>query len=191
MDILAPPGPLPIIKHITPDSRHYERWEGKTPRPVIAVVLHSTEGVDSRRWLSTDPASRVSIHVLIQRDGTRIGIVNYADVANHVGYAVAPYDNENCMGIEWENASSALTGRVQAYTPTQLSTGAHWVATILYSYGLTWANVVRHGDIANNPVGRRSDPVGPFPMEVLRVRVGQWLAYWAVCSPEERARTII
>jgi N-acetyl-anhydromuramyl-L-alanine amidase AmpD len=193
---LVAPGPLPVIKHLTPDAHHFYPWNGHTPRSIYGIVLHSTAGTDSRRWLSTDPASvdpvsgiGVSIPILVQRDGTRINIVDYADVAVHVGIAREPWHNSNALGIEFENRSDTL-GHTQPYPAVQIETGAHALATLMYSYGVPWARVVRHGDIALPP-GRRTDPIGPFPLDVLHVRAQAWLDYWAVCSEAERVRTII
>ncbi len=185
---LTPPGEVPVIVHLKPDLLHFQEWHEPRPRLISGVVLHSTMGRDSRRWLSTDPASSVSIHALGQPDGTRVNIVNYADVAWHVGEAVAPWTNATTLGYEFENRSNGGLIK-EPYPAVQIATGAHWLATVMYSYGIPWERVVRHGDVAR-PVGRRIDPVEPFPWDAFRRITEQWLFYLQYCSADERTQAI-
>ncbi len=186
----AQPGPLPRIVHLPPAPDHYAAVPvGSRPRPKTKIVLHDTVGTDSRAWLSTTSRPPVSIHVLIARDGTRYNIVNYQDVAWHVGNARAGYWNSNCLGVEFESTNDK--GRpVVPYTAAQYATGGHLLATWLYSYGLAWAaDVVRHGDIAL-PAGRRHDPWG-LDVPRLHAGAGAWLAFFYAVPAVERGRYII
>jgi N-acetyl-anhydromuramyl-L-alanine amidase AmpD len=182
----AQPGPLPVIDHsYRADQHHYT--ENRT-KPIGFAVIHNTEGVDSRAWLSTTPGSGVSIHVLVDRAGVRWNIVDYNDTAWHVGNATPPYSNANCLGLEFENRSNAW-GVVEPYPEAQLNTAAHCVATWEFSYGIPWYRVVRHGDIAV-PYGRRHDPSN-LDMNDFHARIAAWLAFFRSLPPSEHAKYII
>lgn len=162
------PGPLPVVDHTwRADARHYTKGR---PRVRIAgvtvisdkleyIVLHSTVGRDSRRYLTIDPSTQVSAHILIARDGRRYNLVDYNDTAHHVGQAKAGYRNSNCIGAELENINGHPSGVREPYTTGQINTLAHWTATILFSYGLPLDSIRHHGEIAL-PKGRRTDPIG-------------------------------
>lgn len=62
------------------------------PRSTAAIkiiVLHSTAGSleSSLDWLTTNPDSVVSVHRLVDRDGTIYKIADDARVCNHVGFS--------------------------------------------------------------------------------------------------------
>lgn len=148
------PGPLPQIVYVRADRHHYQPGRRE---PIAYAVLHNTESAgDSTAWLSTDPNSAVSAHVLVRRDGTRVNLVDYTDTAWHVGVSRSGISNANSLGLEFENASNGQ-GTQEAYSAAQLNTAAHCVATWLISYGLPLEHVVCHRDIAWPP-GRRRDP---------------------------------
>lgn len=185
-----PPGPLPRISHAYPaDALHFT--PGRRGHAVTKAVLHNTEGLDSRAWLSTASSPPVSIHALIARDGVRYNLVNYADTAYHVGEAVAGYSNTNCLGVELESRNRP--GRaIVPYTIAQYNTLAHLLATWLISYGLDYnRDVVCHRDIAL-PAGRRHDPSG---LDLARVRreTAAWVAFIRALAlvPAEQAKWII
>jgi N-acetylmuramoyl-L-alanine amidase len=182
------PGPLPIISHeIRADKQHYQA--GRT-KPISYVILHNTEGVDSRAYLSTSsPAGHeVSIHVLVDRAGKRWNIVDYADTAWHVGVAQPPVSNANSLGIELENRSNGM-GVVEPYPEAQLNTAAHCVATWMFSYGIPWYRVLRHADVAL-PRGRRHDPASLDMMD-FRERIDAWLTFFRALPQAEQGRYII
>ena len=177
----AQPGSLPAIHHTyRADAKHYTKGRWRIPLLGISdrieyAVLHNTEGRDSRAWLSTTSNPPASIHALIDRAGARWNIVDYNDTAWHVGKARSPYRNSNSLGLELENRSNPR-GVSEDYTPAQINTAAHWLATVMFSYGIPWLNVVRHGDIAL-PAGRRADPSN-FPMDDFRLRTDAWLLFF-------------
>jgi N-acetyl-anhydromuramyl-L-alanine amidase AmpD len=82
------PGVVPRIEHRRVAADHY--WPGQGRRKT-KVVIHNTVGTDSAAWLSTSSVPPVSAHVLGRRDGSRLNLVDYADIAFHVGNARAGY----------------------------------------------------------------------------------------------------
>lgn len=196
---LTPPGPLPVVKHRAADKGHFHagRWENGKLYAITYIVLHNTVGTNSLDWLSTTSKPPVSIHALVDdtEPFTCWGIVAPADTAYHVGCALDPYDNPNCLGVEIENLSDPSTGKYP-YPEGQLNVVAHRVACWLYSYGLTWETaVVRHGDIAvycpDKPnagkLGRRADPytLDTGPGSFLYQRTHEWLTFFHQVPPED------
>lgn len=158
--------PLDIID-LPADSRH---TGGTRPLSTIEfIILHSTEGVDSRKWLSTDPNSVVSIHRLIQRTpldpikgyGGVYKILPDEAIANHVGYGTlgnyGPGKPKNLntvtLGIELERYGS------QGYTAYQYDMCAAQIAEWWGLFG--FLPILSHRQV--DPT-RRTDPVGlDFP----------------------------
>lgn len=133
--------PLKIIDKPA-DTKHYSR--GRLSYEFI--VLHDTEGTDSRNWLSTASVPPVSIHRLIARDGTIYKIVPDEDTAYGCGYSYLGGKNyyqslnERSLQIELENLG---TKGPQDYPMPQLQSTAlqivEWYAKfgtlpILYHY---------------------------------------------------------
>ena len=115
-----PPPPDPVKEAIVPDyapatwlpSPNF--WEGR-PGPIRYIVLHTTQGTDSRGWL-TNPNSQVSAHYLIQRSAV-YQLVREQDCAWHAGIIVGTpttplYDGSNpnleSIGIEMEGFAADL-----------------------------------------------------------------------------------
>ena len=71
--------------------------------PVDSIVIHSTGGSlrGSLEWLS-NPASKVSAHYLIARDGTVYKLVPVSRSAWHAGRCRVPNANSRSVGIEME-----------------------------------------------------------------------------------------
>ncbi len=74
--------PLPITE-LPADARHHG---GLRRHPIQFIVLHTTEGHDSRRYLSTDPSSQVSCHRLIRTNERIYKILP----DNYVAYCQGP-----------------------------------------------------------------------------------------------------
>lgn len=153
--------PLNIID-LPADERHSG---GVRPLSAIElIVYHSTEGVDSRKWLSTDPDSVVSAHRLIQREpynaakkyGGHYKILPDTKIANHVGYGVlGNYGpgklnlNAISLGLELERYGS------QGYTAYQYDQAAAITVEWWGLYG--FLPILSHKQL--DPT-RRTDPVG-------------------------------
>jgi N-acetyl-anhydromuramyl-L-alanine amidase AmpD len=123
--------PLTIID-VAADAKHKAPY-GRVS--IEMIILHSTEGIDSRAWLSTTSVPPVSVHRLISRDGTIYKIVPDYEVAwgagnaslGGVGYAYSL--NERSLQIELERKAP------QAYTDAQLKSCAKQVVEWYGLYG--------------------------------------------------------
>lgn len=133
--------------------------------PIRYIVLHSTGGTDSRNWLAkwnkrvpSSAQNNVSIHYLIQRDGTIYQIIDNKKAAWHVGVCLMPggeTDGNACsIGIELEHLNEPN------YTEVQLNNLAQLVHTLLPLYNITGDRVVSHASVARpGPNIRKIDPV--------------------------------
>lgn len=147
-----------------------DRWRGHSPEykyderalPIRYIVLHSTDGVDSRAWLSEwnrkheTAQNDVSTHYLIQRDGAIYRIIADEKRAWHVGVAEMPNgetDGNSCaIGIELEHLNESN------YADAQMNSASELVLYLMHRYGITRDRVVTHASIAR-PIGRKKDPV--------------------------------
>lgn len=142
-----------------PSPNHSPRYG----HAISMLVIHATVGsYDSALGWMTNPASRVSSHYLIRKDGHIAQLVQDENAAWHAGRAAwhgVTDINAVSLGIELENAND---GR-DPYPPQQLA-AAHWLCqTKVARYNIERADVVRHLDIAV-PKGRKTDPAPPaFP----------------------------
>lgn len=119
---------------------------------IRAIVLHSTEGIDSRAWLTTTSNPPVSIQRLIRRlPGEHYKILPDNRVAWHAGggkwgnYLI----NDVTLGVELERKGT------QVYTAYQMDEVSSLVCEWWALYG--FIPVMGHGQL--DP-WRRSDPVG-------------------------------
>lgn len=132
---------------------------------ISMIVLHATVGSyeSSLAWLC-NPASAVSSHYLIRKDGHIAQLVPDSEAAWHAGKSVwkglDSAEIQHCsLGIEMENAN---TGR-DPYPQVQLDAAHDLCAQKIARYHITRDMVVRHLDIAI-PKGRKTDPTGlPWP----------------------------
>lgn len=129
------------------------------------LVLHATVGsyASSLAWLC-NPASKVSTHYLIRKDGYINQLVPDDRAAWHAGKSTwmgmtTQQIQERSLGIELEN----LNDGHDVYPAAQLA-ACHWLCQSLISrYNIERLDVVRHLDIAT-PKGRKTDPAPPaFP----------------------------
>lgn len=138
------------------------------------IVLHHTGGEDSRKWLTTTspPDHPVSVHILIQKDGTIYRLVDDHANAWHAGYGILgsanrsgkPYSvNTISLGIEIENMGNGH----DPYPDDQLDACGYQIALWYQKYG--FLSIVTHGLI--DP--RKNDPVG-LPGQRLIAMVGRW-----------------
>ena len=149
MTIFATP-PLPIID-LPADKQHAS---GAKLIAIDLIVIHATGGKDSRKWLSTDPDSDVSIQRLIMKDGTNYKIVEDGYQAHHVGRSRAGNElglNDRTLGIELENWNN---GR-DLYPEAQLRMCAKQIVEWWGKYG--FIAVTSHARIDTEG---KSDPKG-------------------------------
>lgn len=158
----AVPQRPPTVHHPSPNYR-------RTPGRVIScVVLHATAtpGLASPLAWLCDPASKVSAHYLIDRDGTVYQLVHEEDVAWHAGVSSwQGRDNVNAfsVGIELVNANTGF----DPYSEPQQAACAQLVRAICAERGIAPYDVVRHADVAP---GRKNDPLG-LDMDEFRRRL--------------------
>lgn len=133
------------------------------------IVIHDTEGLDSRNWLSRRnrvvPSSiqnKVSIHLLARRDAEIYRIVPDELAAWHAGRGRMPQGETNTndcsLGLEFEHYPG------QDWPVVQLAGGADVVREWINQYRIPGKFVVSHASIAL-PRGRKMDPIN-FPWDI-------------------------
>lgn len=129
-------------------------------KPISCVVIHATATAavgSPKEWLC-DPASKVSAHYLIDRDGSIYHLVHESDIAWHAGQSEWNHEhnvNDFSVGIELVNSNDG----VSEYPEPQLASCASLVKAMMLDYNITVNNIVGHRDIAP---GRKTDPAA-FP----------------------------
>lgn len=139
------------------------RWQSPNHSPrtyaIDSIVIHTTEGLypGTAAWL-VNPASKVSCHYLILRDGRIFQLVNLSRVAWHAG--VCRYWtgrwwrwdwNAQSIGIELEHV------RGQDYPRAQLDALVELGRSLVKQYSIKSHMIVAHRWIAT-PRGRKIDP---------------------------------
>lgn len=83
-------------------------WQGRNGMDVEGIVYHATAGPNAAQWFA-NPASQVSAHFVISKDGSLVQTVAVEDSAWHAGivtpnsiYANRPNPNYWTIGIEHE-----------------------------------------------------------------------------------------
>jgi N-acetylmuramoyl-L-alanine amidase len=150
-----------------PSSPNRNSRRGAT---INCIVVHDTESATAKQALAwfESPASEVSAHYVIDRDGTVYRCVPDEDRAWHAGRSVlAGREDVNTISIGIELAGFAATG----YTPQQVDGLVDLCVELgLRHRAITVDRIVGHQDIAVPP-GRKSDPGPHFPWDVVRARV--------------------
>ena len=135
------------------------------------VVIHHTGGssVEGALRTLTDPATGVSSHYLISRDGRILQLVDERARAWHAGESYwAGVDDMNSVsiGIELDN-----DGR-EPYSEPLIAALLALLADIRTRYDIPASNFVGHGDVAP---GRKVDPSALFPWRRLAAEgYGLW-----------------
>ena len=134
-------------------------WQSPNAEPrtgaISAVVLHSSGGgaLSGLRWL-TNPASRVSSHYFVTRDGAIFQLVADDCIAWHAG--VSSLDgvsgvNDYSIGIECEHM------RGQDWPPAQIQSLTDLCRDLMQGYHIPPSRIVSHRFVALPP-GRKVDP---------------------------------
>jgi N-acetylmuramoyl-L-alanine amidase len=153
------------VVQVTPSPNHAARPKGMKPE---VIVLHSTACAYrvAVRWLC-DPASEVSAHFVVGRDGRIMQLVPLARTAWHAGVSEwrgRPRVNAFSIGIEMEH----FDGR-QDWPVVQLQAVAALCRVLMARYKIPMEHLVSHAEIAR-PHGRKVDPRA-FPWARLREMV--------------------
>ena len=129
---------------------------------IVMLVGHATVGPyqASLNWLC-NPASQVSTHYLIRKDGHTAQLVPDDKAAWHAGKSFwrglnSDQIQRGSIGIELENANDGK----DPYPPSQVGAFTELAVMLLHLHpAITADMVVRHLDIAI-PAGRKTDPAG-------------------------------
>ena len=159
---------IPVIERLSP------HWSSRGGRVVSAIVLHDTRGATAEgavAWFQ-DPASRVSAHYVVGRDGVIYHCVPDAVAAWHAGSSVLhgePNLNDYSIGIEVVQLQDG-----DGYPIAQLDSLIALAASIVREGRIPLNRVVGHDQIAM-PRGRKTDPGPDFPWYTFLASVGQLL----------------
>jgi len=141
------------------------------PRRPTLIILHHTGESSFVRALATltDPASGVSAHYLINRDGRIAQLVDERDRAWHAGVSRwGPITDVNSasIGIELDNDGASPFPAVQIKALIAL------VHDLMTRYKIDHRNVIGHADVAPH---RKDDPSVLFPWDQLAQQgIGLW-----------------
>ena len=127
-------------------------------RPNFVIIHHtSSKGVDRALQVLTAPASRVSAHYLVGRDGRIYHLVDERRRAWHAGesYWGGQRDlNSASIGIELDNSG------FEPFPDGQIAALIALLADLKAYYKIPPENFLGHGDVAP---GRKVDPSALFP----------------------------
>lgn len=153
---------LPVVEH--PSLNFNER------RPSFVILHHTGPGAVERALVMlSSPATQVSAHYLVARDGRIYYLVDEMKRAWHAGdswWGGRVDMNSASIGIELDN-----DGR-EAYADAQITALIALLADIKQRYGIAASNFLGHGDIAPR---RKVDPGAAFPWRRLAAEgFGLW-----------------
>ncbi len=164
----ATPQALPRYGSLDMEPRPSPNHGGRRPQ---YVILHHTTNSSAEQALATltHPASQVSAHYLIGRDGRIYYLVDELRRAWHAGdsYWAGNRDlNSASIGIELDN-----TGE-EPFADAQIDALIVLLRDITTRWRMPPQNVLGHGDVAP---GRKTDPSALFPWRRLaQAGFGLW-----------------
>ncbi|MEB3299467.1 MAG: N-acetylmuramoyl-L-alanine amidase [Candidatus Sericytochromatia bacterium] len=171
--VLAGGGPIKPAMQWIPSPNRNNRPGGSGD--IDTIVLHHTGGgtLESNVAWMNNPASKVSAHYTIDKDGRIVHSVKDGDRAWHAG--VSRFQgredvNDFSIGIEIVNKGD----HVDPYPPEQMEAVARLVAWLMTTHGISYERVTGHKDVAL-PKGRKIDPSANFDWQDLRNRVERHL----------------
>ncbi len=176
------------------DSPHHEpRRAGTVPS---ILLVHYTETPSAQEAVAVfsgkkanENGQKVSVHYMIDEDGTVMQFVDERDRAWHAGmsYWDGQTDiNSNSIGIELQNPGERFGAR--DFPDAQIDALVSLSHDIFSRHpAITPARVLGHSDVA---VGRKADPGPRFPWERL---AAQGVGLWPAPTPadEEAARAYL
>lgn len=146
--------------------RQPEKWVGTTNfnlrKPSYVIIHHTAQNACAQTLQTfTTPASQVSAHYVICKDGTVHHMLNDYLRAAHAG--VSRWGNwvdinSASIGIELDNNG------FEPFDSLQLNSLLSLLAQLKQKYTLPTANFIGHGDIAPT---RKNDPNYRFPWKLL------------------------
>lgn len=169
---MAVPGPAGRFTKPTVISAPSPNYNSRNGMDIDAIVLHHTASNNGARDVAylRNPASRVSAHYTVDRDGTIYQLVGDEKRAWHAGEGAlngVPTDvNGRSIGIEIVNDGSGRT----PFTDAQYRSLTQLVGYMRQRYDVPMRNIVGHKDVAL-PYGRKTDPAPNFDWNRLRSAV--------------------
>lgn len=136
---------------------HTPNFNSRNGKPIRLIVLHSDASPSSastRSWIQ-NPASKVSYHLEVERDGTVVRYVADADRA----WAVGVGEWRGMRDLNSISLSASFANRNdgrESLTPVQIATMREIVLRWRAEYP-TIEDVQTHTAVAR-PVGRKNDP---------------------------------
>jgi N-acetyl-anhydromuramyl-L-alanine amidase AmpD len=131
--------------------------------PISCIVLHHTHRAESALATAhffAEPASQVSAHYVVDRDGSLVRCVPDDRRAWHAGvsrFQGVANVNDFSIGIEIANRGD----NAEPYPEAQMRTVIRLVTWLAHRYGIPPERVTRHRDVALPP-GRKVDPSDNF-----------------------------
>jgi N-acetyl-anhydromuramyl-L-alanine amidase AmpD len=181
-------GPSKPAMRWIPSVNHNTRPGGKSD--IDTIVLHHTGGgsLESNVAWMNNPASKVSAHYTVGKDGRIVNSVRDEDRAWHAGtsrYKGRDDVNDFSVGIEIVNKGD----HVDPYPPEQMEAVAHLVAWLMTTLGISYERITGHRDVAL-PKGRKVDPSNNFDWQDLKARVQRHLSQAPVPPGEQPATPV-
>ena len=148
-------------------------------RPGYVILHHtSTDTMARAIRILTDPATRVSAHYLIGRDGRQVQLVDERSRAWHAGdsrWGGNADINSSSIGIELDNSG------FEPFPEPQIRALLALLSELRERYRIPAANYLGHGDVAP---GRKVDPSRYFPWKLLAEQgFGLWCEAPAAAVP--------
>ena len=160
--------PRAIIERPSPN------FSGRGGAAIDCIVIHDTgcrEAGPTLSWFAS-PASRMSAHYVIDRDGTIYRCIDDEASAWHAGDSMldgCPDVNARSIGIE-------LVGFAATdYRPAQIDALVELCLSLCVRHKLALERIVGHEAIAV-PAGRKRDPGPHVPWAAVRGRIAMGLA---------------
>jgi N-acetylmuramoyl-L-alanine amidase len=148
---------MAVVEQPTSGSPHFSL----RTQPISAIIIHDTASYTAQSALNwfANPTSRVSAHVVIDRDGTIFRVVLDSRVAWHAGistlHGIAGC-NGYSLGVELVDA---VDGE-DIYPAPQWRAAVEWCAEAVRRYRIPLNRIVGHCHVSP---GRKIDPGTDFP----------------------------
>ncbi len=148
-------------------------------RPSFVIIHHTSSDTAARALrILTDPASRVSAHYVIGRDGRLVQLVEERSRAWHAGdsrWGGNADVNSSSIGIELDNNGD------EPFAEPQITALLSLLTELRERYRIPAGNFIGHGDVAP---GRKVDPSRHFPWRRLAQQgFGLWCEAPAAAPP--------
>jgi N-acetylmuramoyl-L-alanine amidase len=138
---------------------------GRTLSPPFALIIHSSQNAFSAAGeVSAMQAERVSVHLIVGRNGAIVQAVPFNQVAGQVGRATwrgLTDLNARTLSIEF------IANQGQTYTDEQIAVARVLAPLLVRQYGLT--QILGHGELER---ASHTDPGPEFPMALIRQAAG-------------------